>query len=39
MKNLTLWNYLKEMKSPQYRWVDLTHELSPDTPIGPVLGL
>lgn len=32
MKNLTLWNYLKEMKSPQYRWVDLTHELSSDTP-------
>ena len=27
-----LWSVLAELKSPKYRWVDLTHELSPDTP-------
>ena len=32
MANLTLWNLVKELKGPKYRWVDLTHELSPDTP-------
>ena len=32
MGDTALWTMLKEMKSPKYRWVDLTHELSPDTP-------
>lgn len=32
MANLTLWNLVKELKGPKYRWVDLTHELSPETP-------
>lgn len=27
----TLWNSVKAWKSDAYRWVDLTHELSPDT--------
>lgn len=27
-----LWELIKELKSPAYCWVDLTHELSPDTP-------
>ena len=31
MANLTLWDQLKEWKSPKYKWVDLTHELSPET--------
>ena len=30
--NTTLWNTLSELKSGKYRWVDLTHELSPETP-------
>ena len=34
MANLTLWEQIKELKSPKYKWVDLTHELSPETPIG-----
>ena len=32
MANLALWEQLKEWKSPKYKWVDLTHELSPETP-------
>ncbi len=32
MSNLKLWDTLKELKSPAYKWVDLTHELSPETP-------
>lgn len=32
MANLTLWNGIKELKSPKYKWVDLTHELSSETP-------
>ena len=32
MANLTLWETVKELKSPKYKWVDLTHELSPETP-------
>ena len=30
--NMTLWNTLSELKSEKYKWVDLTHELSPETP-------
>ena len=30
--NTTLWNTLSELKSEKYKWVDLTHELSPETP-------
>ena len=32
MANLTLLEQIKELKSPKYKWVDLTHELSPETP-------
>ena len=32
MANTKLWDVLKEAKSPAYKWVDLTHELSPETP-------
>ena len=32
MSNLALWDQLKEAKSEKYKWVDLTHELSPETP-------
>ncbi|MBO7422095.1 MAG: cyclase family protein, partial [Oscillospiraceae bacterium] len=32
MSNLALWDQLKELKSEKYKWVDLTHELSPETP-------
>lgn len=32
MANLTLWNAVNVLKSPKYKWVDLTHELSPETP-------
>lgn len=32
MANTTLWDLVKTLKSPQYKWVDLTHELSPETP-------
>lgn len=32
MANLNLWNLISELKSDAYEWVDLTHELSPDTP-------
>ena len=27
-----LWNLVKSLKSPEYKWIDLTHELSPETP-------
>ncbi len=33
MANLTLWEQIKELKSPKYKWVDLTHELSPEAPL------
>lgn len=33
MSDLTLWKQLEQWKE-QYQWVDLTHELSTDTPIG-----
>ena len=33
MADTKLWDTLKELKSPKYKWVDLTHELSPDTPL------
>lgn len=32
MADLTLWEFFKELKSPKYKWVDLTHELSAETP-------
>ena len=32
MANLTLCETVKDLKSPKYKWVDLTHELSPETP-------
>jgi kynurenine formamidase len=32
MANLALWDLVNELKSPKYKWVDLTHELSPETP-------
>lgn len=32
MANLKLWDFLKEVKGNGYKWVDLTHELSPETP-------
>lgn len=32
MANNALWNLVSELKSPKYKWVDLTHELSPETP-------
>lgn len=32
MGNIALWDLLSELKSPKYKWVDLTHELSPETP-------
>ncbi len=32
MANLKLWEQMAEMKSEKYKWVDLTHELSPETP-------
>lgn len=32
MANLKLWELLAQMKSAQYKWVDLTQELSPETP-------
>ena len=32
MANLALWNLVSELKSEKYKWVDLTHELSPETP-------
>jgi len=32
MANLKLWEQIQELKSPRYKWVDLTYELSPETP-------
>lgn len=32
MADLKLWDEFKEWQSPKYKWVDLTHELSPETP-------
>lgn len=32
MADTRLWDMLAEMKGAGYRWVDLTHELSPQTP-------
>lgn len=32
MANHVLWNQLEELKSPKYKWVDLSHELSAETP-------
>lgn len=32
MANTTLWDLVKTLKGPNYKWVDLTHELSPETP-------
>ena len=29
---MKLWESIKELKSDKYKWVDLTHELSPETP-------
>ena len=29
---MKLWEFVNELKSPAYCWVDLTHELSPATP-------
>ena len=31
MANLKLWDFVKEVKGTGYKWVDLTHELSPDS--------
>ncbi|MGN7479070.1 cyclase family protein [Solibacillus silvestris] len=33
--NLTLWNQLKELQSPKYKWVDLTQSFGEDTPRWP----
>lgn len=27
-----LWNVLKELESPEYEWVDLSHSLNNDSP-------
>jgi len=32
MANTKLWDMLKETKGPEYKWVNLMHELSPETP-------
>lgn len=32
MSNYKLWDAINELKGPGYKWVDLTHELSPETP-------
>lgn len=32
MPALDLWNLTSQLKSNDYRWVDLTHTLSCDTP-------
>ena len=32
MANTKLWDAIKELKTEKYKWVDLTHELSPETP-------
>lgn len=32
MADISLWDTLADLKGDRYTWVDLTHELSPDTP-------
>lgn len=32
MANTKLWDFVREIKGGDYNWVDLTHELSPETP-------
>lgn len=32
MENFTLWDMVKEIKSPKYKWVELSHVLSDETP-------
>ena len=32
MANLKLWDFVKEVKGTGYKWVDLTHDLRPETP-------
>lgn len=32
MANTRLWEFIKELKTEKYKWIDLTHELSPETP-------
>ena len=32
MANTKLWDIVNELKGPGYKWVNLTHELSPQTP-------
>lgn len=32
MSTMNLWNLVKELKTSHYVWVDLTHELGPETP-------
>ena len=32
MANTALWDLVNELKGPKDKWVDLTHELSPETP-------
>ena len=32
MANTRLWDIVNELKGPGYKWVNLTHELSPETP-------
>ena len=33
--DLSLWHQLEELKSPKYKWVDLTHSFGEDTPRWP----
>ncbi|MGM9533189.1 cyclase family protein [Intestinibacter sp.] len=35
MADKNLWNLLKDLQSPKYKWVDLTHEFGEDTPRWP----
>ena len=32
MADTRLWDIVNELKGPGYKWVNLTHELSPETP-------
>ena len=32
MANMRLWEIIDELKSPAYKWVNLMHVLSPETP-------
>lgn len=36
MKKYLLWETLAELKSNKYRWVDLSHTVSPETPLHQV---